>query len=89
MEFGVLDDRVQLADLPMEILDFLLILLHLLFVLFDISAVFLYSLVLLLMLNPFLDQSNLFGVDLFLELVDLMIHYLVSAFKLGDLILSL
>ena len=83
------DVRVQLRHLIVEVLDHLPFGVHLLLLLFELPTVLQQRLVLLLMLEMLLSQRNLLRLDLFLELVDLMVDDLVPPLGLCNLVLVL
>ncbi len=80
---------MQFADFAVEVLDLLLVLLHGLLVFFYEAAVLLYGLILFLVLHALLHKGDLFGVNLLLQLVNLVIDDLIAAFDFGDLVLRL
>lgn len=88
LKLAVLDYGVQFANFSVEVLDLFLILLHLLLVLFDKTAVLLDSLVLLLVLYSFLHQCYFLRIDLFFQLINLVVHNLVASLNLSNLIFS-
>jgi len=85
----LLNAGVQLADFVVEVLDDFSLGVHLLLALLELATMLKQSLVLFLVLEMLLRQSHLLGLDLLLQLVDLMVHDLVSALGLGYFILSL
>lgn len=73
----------------MEVLNGLLVLLDFLLDSLELPGVLLNGLILLLVLNPLLHQGDLLRIDLFLELVDLVVDDFVTSLDLGDFVFCL
>jgi hypothetical protein len=83
------DAGVQFGNLIRKVLDDFSFGVHFFLFLLKLPAVFQQSLIFFLVFEVLFSQCNLFGLNFFLELIDLVIDDLVSPLDFCDLILRL